>query len=387
MIYSAPVDVIVSICYLYQLLGVSTLVGLAVMIVCLPLSGIVTKRLSERYTELTTAKDRRNELVNEVLQGIRMIKYFAWENNWKERVSKARKVEIQKLTATIVLDIVINIIYSAVPVLVIASTFIWYTKVSGNELTASVAFVSITLFDMLRNPLIFIPESLNTFTEAYVSLKRISNYLEEPEISENINSEPIDVPFDISPESFLARVGFEHSVFQYHYSNTDKETSVDASSESSSSSSSATAQPKAKNEFQLTVPKFNFPTGKLSLICGPTGSGKTSFLNALLGELDIVSGRTYLPSKVVLNAKNVSTVDPDYPSLILNKVAYVAQQPYLRHASIRDNILFGLPFDEERYKKTLYQCALIKDLTILPDGDRTEIGEKGISLSGGQKQR
>lgn len=385
MIYSAPVDVIISIAYLYQLLGVSTLVGLAVMLVCLPLSGLVTKKMSAKYTELTTAKDRRNELVNEVLQGIRMIKYFAWENNWKERVSKARKVEIKKLISVIVLDICIGLIYTVVPVFVIASTFIWYTKVAGNELTASVAFVSITLFDMLRNPLIFIPESINTFTEAYVSLKRISNYLQEPEVSENINSEPLDIPFDISPQAFLARVGFEDSVFQYHV-DSDSDAVV-ASDESTSSSSSATAQPKAKSNFQLTVPKFTFPTGKLSLICGPTGSGKSSFLSALLGELDIVSGRTYLPSKVVLNAKNISTIDPDYPNLILNKVAYVAQQPFLRHASIRENILFGLPFDEERYKKTLYQCALIKDLTILPDGDRTEIGEKGISLSGGQKQR
>ncbi|KAG1425405.1 hypothetical protein G6F57_023384 [Rhizopus arrhizus] len=103
--------------------------------------------------------------------------------------------------------------------------------------------------------------------------------------------------------------------------------------------------------------------------------------------MDIVSGRVYLPSKVKLQTENYSKIDPEYPSLYLDKVAYVAQQPFLQHASIRDNILFGLPYDEARYKKTLYQCALIKDLGILPDGDRTEIGEKGISLSGGQKQR
>lgn len=396
MIYSAPVEIIVALFYLYHLLGSAALVGAAVMVLCFPITGLFTKIMFKNYAALTTAKDKRNDLINELLQGIRMIKYFAWEGNWREKVFAARRDEIKKMIRVITFDVLLNIMYLTAPVLVTISTFIWYTKVSGNELTASVAFVSITLFEMLRTPLMFIPESVNIFTEAFVSLNRIANYLDEPEVSENLNLEPIEVPEGVSPQVVLSRVGFEKSVFQWHIEkeveegkislpiSEDEEALIQSSSNVPTLNS---VEQTSSGPFQITVPRFDFPTGKLSLICGSTGSGKSSFLQALLGEMDIVSGRVYLPSKTVLTVNNFSKVDTEFPDLYLDKVAYVAQQPFLQHASIRDNILFGLPYNAERYKKALIQCALIKDLVILPDGDRTEIGEKGISLSGGQKQR
>ena len=389
MIYNAPLEIIVALSYLYSLLGNAALVGAVVMILCFPVTGLITKKMSESYTALTSATDKRNDLINEMLQGIRMIKYFAWENNWREKIYVARRAEIKSLIRTIILDVLINIVFMVAPVLVTVSSFIWYTKIAGHELTASVAFTSITLFEMLRAPLIFLPESVNTFTEAYVSLNRVAKYLNESEVTDNINSEPIEVPEGVSPQTVLARVGFEESVFQWHVEKATEVADTPASDEETSGTTStlnSTEQP-ANATFQLHVPRFNFPTGKLALICGSTGSGKSSFLHALLGEMDIVSGRVYLPSRTVLKTENVSKIDPEFPNLYLDKVAYVAQQPFLQHASIRDNILFGLPYDEARYRTTLYQCALNKDLTILPDGDRTEIGEKGISLSGGQKQR
>ena len=332
-----------------------------------------------------------------MLQGIRMIKYFAWEAAWKEKVDEARRAEIKALIKNLFVNTALNIVFQIAPVMVTVTSFVWYTKVAGNELTASVAFVSITLFDMLRAPLFLIPMSISTFAEAHVSLKRISKYLSEPEVTENHNTETIEVPEGVNPQTVLARVGFEESVFQWHIEKTTDEDAAVGTNESTeeevligSGSTDSTVHvehPSARSVFQLKVPQFNFPTGKLSLICGPTGSGKSSFLQALLGEMDIVSGRAYLPSRTVLSTANVSKIDAEFPKLYLDKVAYVGQQPFLQHASIRDNILFGLPFDEERYRATLYQCALNKDLTIFADGDKTEIGERGISLSGGQKQR
>ncbi|KAI8887881.1 hypothetical protein K501DRAFT_211341 [Backusella circina FSU 941] len=391
--YNPPLEVIIALCYLYQLLGNATLVGVAVMLSLFPVTAYISHKLTSSYLNLATKKDHRNELITEMLQGIRMIKYFAWEKNWIEKVAEARNVEIDRLVTKVKLNIMMRICYLAVPVMVTASSFIWYTKVSGNELTASVAFVSITLFEMLRKPLLLIPDNISSFTEVYVSFKRISGYMDEPEIDDKYKSPVIAVPEGTSPESVLSRVGFEESVFAWHDESNDGSTVSPASSSSSSEINSPSADstlnntPTAIEAFQLRVPKMDLPIGKLTLVCGPTGSGKTSFLHALLGEMDIVSGRAYLPSKTVIDVPSYSRIDPENPNLYLDRVAYAAQQPFLRHASIRDNILFGLPFDPVRYKTVLKQCALIKDLSIFPDGDRTEIGEKGISLSGGQKQR
>ncbi|KAF7727930.1 hypothetical protein EC973_006818 [Apophysomyces ossiformis] len=389
MFYNAPVQVIVAVVFLYNVLGSSALVGLSVMILSFPFTWWLTSFLTKNYEELSSARDRRSDLINELLQGIRMIKYFAWEKNWAQKVIEARNIEIKRLIRTLVFEILTSLVFTALPVVVTASTFIWYTKVQGHTLTASVAFVSITLFDMLRQPMYLIPDSIDTFSQAYVSLKRLRTYLEEPEVDDGTD-QVLPLPSNSLPShDILSRVGFEKSVFQWHSGKPAAAATTDASSASSSTEEATViaSDSSAHAPFQLNIPALDFPIGKLSIICGVTGSGKSSFLNALLGEMDIVSGRVYLPSKTRKHLKDCPTVDPVYPSLYLDKVAYVAQQPFLQHASIRDNILFGLPFDRARYKKVLAQCALVKDLSLLADGDRTEIGEKGISLSGGQKQR
>ncbi|KAI9025849.1 hypothetical protein CLU79DRAFT_789637 [Phycomyces nitens] len=375
-VYIAPLEIIVCVLYLYQLLGFAAIAGVSIMLMFSPLSTVMANMMSKRYMEFSASKDKRNALVNELLQGIRMIKYFAWEDNWEKKVIAARNIELKKLLRTLYIDIANSIIYLSVPAMVSSVSFIWYTKIAGNELTASVAFVSITLFEMLRGPLTGIPETIRAVTETYVCLDRIESYMKEADIGAGVSNEPIPVPEGVSPASILARVGSEESVFRWHSGEPETVDSVHTEENS-------TEHP----VFSLRLPAFEFPTSEFSIVCGPTGSGKSSFLNALLGEMDIVSGRVYLPSKTKLAIDKYSVVDPEYPSLYLDKVAYVAQQAYLQHASIRNNILFGQEFDLARYKKVLFQCALVKDLSIFADGDRTEIGEKGISLSGGQKQR
>jgi ABC-type multidrug transport system fused ATPase/permease subunit len=123
--------------------------------------------------------------------------------------------------------------------------------------------------------------------------------------------------------------------------------------------------------FQLTDLNVNFPTGKLSVVSGPTGSGKTAILTALLGEMELIEGHSYLPKQ---------TTQVDSATGLRNSVAYAAQTPWLQQKSIKDNILFGEEFDEKRYEATLDACALVPDLDILEDGDQTEIGAKGVSI-------
>ncbi|KAI8581235.1 hypothetical protein K450DRAFT_233756 [Umbelopsis ramanniana AG] len=419
--YSSPFEILFGVIFLYRIMGTAALFGLTVMIVSIPLHHYMGKKYHRIQERLMTARDRRTELLNELLHGIRMVKAFAWERKWEEKILRARNIELDRFVRVYIMNTCVGLVWFACPVLVTVVSFLWYTKVEGHELTASTAFVSIVLFGMIRDPLNVIPEAYMSYIDAKVSLTRISDFLSEDERGSDRKGAKM-----LSPtlnNSQRARCGFDEGTFQWHSHLKDNSKSnhddgltktidavvkgdkeptendpllpvnrnrEDATSYSSSSSTLTAITYHGTNSFVLDLPTMTFPSGKLTIIFGSTGSGKSSLLNALLGEMDAVTGRAWLPSKFDWN-KIMTTdkfaLDSVDSSLYMYKVAYAAQQPWIQHASIRDNIVFGQPFDELRYNKVLYQCALVKDLDILEDGDLTEIGEKGINLSGGQKQR
>ncbi|CAG8580609.1 39229_t:CDS:10 [Gigaspora margarita] len=303
----SPIELIVGVYFLYQLMGVSCLLGLTVMIITLPLNHQTAKLYAKTQDKLMNARDRRVGLMNEVLQGIRMIKFFSWEKNWEEKVLR-------------------------------------------NELTAAVAFTSIVIFNELRFALNILPEVFTEGLQALVSVRRIEKFLDEDETK-------------ILPENdyqFTTPISFEKVTISW---NEIKENN---------------------DEFTMHNLDLEFPIGELSVICGPTGSGKTLLLMSLLGETNIISGKINSPR--CLTCPIDQNINEDN-WIIPNSVAYVAQQTWLQNATIRDNILFGLPYNENRYNQVVKVCALEKDFQIFEDGDMTEIGEKGITLSGGQKMR
>ncbi|KAF9897973.1 hypothetical protein BX616_004682, partial [Lobosporangium transversale] len=255
------------------------------------------------------------------------------------------------------------------PLLVTLSSFFCYAKIQKGEFTPAVAFTAMVLFNRLKSPLNGLPAVYMALTNASVSLGRIAEYLDEPNIKDvfvNGNKRT-----NGSPE-----IGMQEMSAQWWTTESAKTPNVNAANSD---------QPRVEDvdQFILRNISVSFPVGELSIVCGSTGSGKTSLLMAMLGEMDILAGQIFLPRRPLDGSKEF---DPE-TGLLNDGVAYVSQQAWLQNASIRDNILFGSQYEEERYNEVIEVCALKRDLEILEDGDQTEIGEKGITLSGGQKQR
>lgn len=235
----------------------------------------------------------------------------------------------------------------------------------GKELTAPIAFTSISVFNELKFALNVLPEVFIEWLQAAISLRRIQAYLDEGEI-DSPTEEDIQTK-DITLGLYDATVGWAKPSY-----------SDDATQEQNTG-------------FTLKDLNIEFPNNELSLIAGATGSGKTLLMLSLLGEAVTIKGIVKCPRQPIVDTVSSDfnlSADIDLKDWILPyAVSYVSQTAWLQNASIRDNILFGLPYVESRYRDTLYACALNKDLEILEDGDMTEIGEKGITLSGGQKAR
>ncbi|RUS20234.1 hypothetical protein BC937DRAFT_95643 [Endogone sp. FLAS-F59071] len=360
IVITSPISLVIGAVMLYRVLGWSSFFGLAVMAVMMPLSNWTTSLFKKFQVALMKAKDERVAITNEFFQYIRVIKFASWENMFAKRVLKAREFELRKLAITYFTSLTFEIMWYGTPVFITVAAFWAFTFLQHGELTPPTAFTAILLFERLRFPMAVLPQFIVLGVSAFVSLKRIADFLNEAEIDIETQTHTV-----LGPDGETL-IGFENVSAQW-FVDADKRTSevVDEA------------------RFALQNIDAQFPLGELSIICGPTGAGKSSLLSALLGEMDIVSGKVLLPRNPISAPK---IVDSD-TGFVKNSVAYVSQTAWLQNASIRDNILFGLPMEKDRYERVLEACALKRDLDIFDDGDMTEIGEKGITLSGGQKQR
>ncbi|WVF67988.1 hypothetical protein IAT40_002750 [Kwoniella sp. CBS 6097] len=382
-LYSAPFEIIVASAFLYNILGWSAFAGVVVLIVAVPLNSFVSKRSIAIMQDVLKARDKRISVMNELIGAIQ---FFAWIEQWKGRAADARAKEMKQLVRSLINTVWFSLLWSLAPIFVTLVAFFCYIAIEKRELTVSVAFTAISLFSMLRLPLNVIPSFIVVILQAHVSVKRIEDFLAEDEVPDWVSSLK---RLPDSQNEGPKKIGFENASFRW---NTGKQSdsaepskgnAADSQAEPPSpvTSTSTTAVNSSAPEdtyFMLSDLNVSFPIGKLSVVTGPTGSGKSAILTALLGEMELLSGHSYLP-------KNTTQVDPE--TGLRNSVAYAAQTPWLQQKTIKDNILFGEEFDEKRYEMTLEACALNPDLDILEDGDQTEIGAKGVSLSGGQKAR
>ncbi|XP_029540811.1 ATP-binding cassette sub-family C member 3 isoform X1 [Oncorhynchus nerka] len=330
MLWSAPLQIILALYFLWQNLGPSVLAGVAVMILLIPLNAAIAVRTRAYQVEQMQYKDARIKLMNEILNGIKVLKLYAWENSFKEKVLEIRQKELNVLRKTAYLGALSTMAWTSAPFLVALTTFAVYVTVDKNNiLDAEKAFVSLSLFNILRFPLNMLPQVISSIVQASVSLKRIQDFLSHDELD---------------PESV-------------DRTNTATDSSVTVVN---GKFTWAKQDPPALHNINLMVPQ-----GSLLAVVGHVGCGKSSLVSALLGEMEKMEG-------------DIS---------IQGSVAYVPQQAWIQNATLRDNILFGKAYNEHKYRCCLDACALTQDLEVLPGGDLTEIGEKGINLSGGQRQR
>ncbi|XP_016987825.1 multidrug resistance-associated protein 1 isoform X6 [Drosophila rhopaloa] len=327
MIWSAPLQIALALYFLWQQLGPSVLAGLAVMIILIPVNGVIASRIKTYQIRQMKYKDERVKLMNEVLSGIKVLKLYAWEPSFEKQVLDIRDKEIATLRSTAYLNAGTSFLWSCAPFLVSLVTFATYVLIDENNvLDATKTFVSLSLFNILRFPLTMLPMLITNLVQTQVSVKRINKFL---------NSEELDPNSVLHDPSKPHPMSIENGEFSWG------------------------------DEITLRNINIEVPKNSLVALVGTVGSGKSSVVQAFLGEMEKLAG--------VVNT--------------VGKLAYVPQQAWIQNATVRDNILFGKPYDRKHYNKVIDACALRADIDILSAGDLTEIGEKGINLSGGQKQR
>ncbi|KAK9963932.1 hypothetical protein ABG768_005147 [Culter alburnus] len=329
LLWSCPLQIALSIAFLWIELGPSVLAGLLVMVLMVPINGWLANKSRGFQVQNMKFKDSRMKIVNDILNGIKILKYYAWESSFESQVQEIREKELKVMRKYVYLSSVSIFIFSCAPAIVSLATFAVFVAVdSDNVLDAGKAFTSISLFNILRFPLAMLPQLISSMVQTNVSKKRLEKFL---------SGSDVDTTVIKHDDSNSAAVSINDGTFTW-----ERDT-----------------------EPVLKHVSLDVHPGHLVAVVGAVGSGKTSLISSLLGELHCLKGHI-----------NIN-----------GSMAYVPQQAWIQNATLRDNILFGSKLDEERYLSAVDACALGPDLDLLPGRDQTEIGEKGINLSGGQKQR
>ncbi|XP_047908890.1 multidrug resistance-associated protein 1 isoform X5 [Anser cygnoides] len=329
LLWSAPFQIIMAVFFLWKELGPSALAGVAVLLLVIPINALIAAKVKSLKKSQMRYSDQRVKLLSEMLHGIKILKLHAWEPAYQRKVTNIREREVGVLKSSGYLTTYSMLTLTCIPFMVSLATFgVFFYLDKDNVLTATKVFTSITLFNILRLPLFDLPSVISAVVQTKVSLRRLEDFL----CAEDLNPEDVNTSY-----SGNHAVGFIGASFRWEKN----------------------GLPILKN---LSV---SIPEGSLVAVVGHVGSGKSSFLSAILGEMEKLEGTVQRRGSV----------------------AYVAQQAWIQNDSLQENILFGANLNRSYYELVLESCALLPDLAQLPKGDQTEIGERGINISGGQKQR
>ncbi|XP_005105556.2 canalicular multispecific organic anion transporter 2 [Aplysia californica] len=324
-----PLKVMLSLYLLYFRLGVGAFAGLTIMLLLLPVNSWVAARLLKIHGQRTELRDKRTKALTELLNGIKAIKLYAWEEPFIKKIKDIWNSEMALKSKIAITESGLTVISRAVPFLVRVCSFALFIYMNG-QLQPSTAFVAISLFQKLNRPLNDLVFTLPSVTEGKIAYRKLQDFLTKADAEEYV------VHKELSDEGPAAAI--EDGTFTWEA---------------------------GRSQATLTDVNLSVPEGGLVAIVGAVGAGKSSLLSALLGEIDRLSGHV----------------------LMKGHTAYVAQEAWILRATVKENILFGSSVSPDMYQQTIRACALTHDLKLLVDGEDTLLGEKGVTLSGGQKQR
>ncbi|XP_072179900.1 ATP-binding cassette sub-family C member 8-like [Diadema setosum] len=385
-----PVKIGVILYLLYRQLGVPSLIGASLFIIIIPIQLFLAGLKTKYDKEIMIHADERMNKSSEMLKGMKLLKLYGWERLYCDFVKSARRKELNKLWKAYSVEATNWMINTGVPVAVKLVSFGIFSKLTGKDLTPDVAFSSLYLFYSLVDPMFTLPYTVSLNIAAYVSSNRIQAFLLAPEVDRrglpdanewSETGEPnfvVDVRRKWTINESLPCEDDSENVFSPFLQKPCNDGNVGATSSNCASSvlpeevaikvtnGTFTWDPESSRPCLQDI-NVDIPRGKLTIVAGSVGSGKSSLLEAILGEMTTLHGQ--------IQIRNDS------------RVAYAPQKAWLMNRSLRENITFGRPYKHDRYRDVIEACALDPDIAFLPDGDETEIGEKGINLSGGQKQR
>ena len=334
-LWSAPVVIVAALVGLYLFIGWAGVLSLAIFALFVPFQALLAKAMMAKRYECAKIGDRRLHAVNEFLQGIRIVKFMCWEAEAEKSVQKIRDEEVQVFRPLYILRSTFVCAVTSLPMIVsfgvIAVAYAW-----GRKIEPDTIFPTLAMLNILRTPCTTLPMAIGKLVDLRVSLGRIQTFLQSPERELYLK--------ELDAASFPgAAIVLQHANLQFR---------------------SASARERCTtllDDVTLEIPK-----GKLTIIIGPTGAGKSVLVTAMLGEGVLQAGGTIAKC---------------------GEIAYVSQEAWIMNATLRDNVLMGRPYDEEKYLRVIFACQLLGDLEQLTASDMTEIGERGTNLSGGQKQR
>ncbi|KAI1293287.1 hypothetical protein EDD11_008442 [Mortierella claussenii] len=371
LVVSVPIYTIVVIGLLIHLMGPSALLGAGILVFANPAQAFAMSRLGPFRKRASEFTDSRIRLTQEILQGIKVIKFFSWESEFLKKLSSIRTSELANVAKLLYIRGAVAATSASLPALASALSFILYGAI-GNELRAEIVFPALAYFTVLRTPLMVLPSAYTVTVDAYVAMKRIQTFLLSEEASPIPPPDPQhEYALSMKDASFIwdqlpSSSGSTDTLISQDVSGTSEQTENDTVTVKSSDIPVVEGKPKPETDRSyLTKLNLHIPRGSLVAVVGPVGSGKSSLLQSMIGNMTQIEGQ-------VTRGTNIS---------------YASQTAWIQNATIQDNILFDTPFDEERYQRVIKACCLEADLKLFPFGDQTEIGERGVNLSGGQKAR